>query len=151
MVNTTSAAKATMPPSSFSLSSVRLLDSDFKNAQDVDVRYVLSLDADRLFAPFRREAGLPTADPGYGGWEADGLDGHIGGHYLSACAQLCAATGDGRVRERLDYALGILAECQAAGSGYLGGVPGGRRLGEELATGTVDADLFTLHGRWVPL
>ncbi len=148
----TSAPKVTTPPSSFSLSSVRLLASDFKNAQDVDVRYVLSLDADRLFAPFRREAGLPTAAPGYGGWEADGLDGHIGGHYLSACAQLFAATGDERVRERLDYALGILAECQAAaGSGYLGGVPGGRRLGEELAAGTVDADLFTLDGRWVPL
>ncbi|MDQ0680670.1 DUF1680 family protein [Arthrobacter pascens] len=152
MVNTTSTAEATTPPSSFSLSSVRLLDSDFKNAQDADVRYVLSLDADRLFAPFRREAGLPTPAPGYGGWETDGLDGHIGGHYLSACAQLFAATGDPRLGTCLDYALGILAECQAAaGTGYLGGVPGGRRLGEELAAGTVDADLFTLNGRWVPL
>jgi DUF1680 family protein len=152
MVNATSAAKVTTPPSSFSLSSVRLLDSDFRNAQDVDVRYVLSLDADRLFAPFRREAGLPTAAPGYGGWEADGLDGHIGGHYLSACAQLFAATGDPRLGARLDHALRILAGCQAAaGTGFLGGVPGGRRLGEELAEGTVDADLFTLNGRWVPL
>lgn len=33
--------------SSFPLSSVRLLDSGFKNAQDVDLSYVLSLDADR--------------------------------------------------------------------------------------------------------
>ena len=137
---------------SFPLSSVRLLPSAFKNAQDVDLRYVLSLDADRLLAPFRREAGLPTAAPGYGGWEAEGLDGHIGGHYLSACAQLFAATGDSRIRERLDFVLAVLAECQdAAGDGYLGGVPGGRRLGEELAAGTVDADLFTLNGRWVPL
>lgn len=138
--------------SSFPLSSVRLLDSGFKNAQDVDLSYVLSLDADRLLAPFRREAGLPTAAPGYGGWEADGLDGHIGGHYLSACSQLFAATGNPRIRERLDHVLSVLAECQAAaGDGYLGGVPGGRRLGEELAAGTVDADLFTLNGRWVPL
>ena len=138
--------------SSFPLSSVRLLAGDFKNAQDVDLRYVLSIDADRLLAPFRREAGLPTAAPGYGGWEADGLDGHIGGHYLSACAQLFAATGDPHVRERLDHVLAVLAECQAAaGDGYLGGVPAGRRLGEELAAGTVDADLFTLNGRWVPL
>ncbi|HJV99614.1 MAG TPA: beta-L-arabinofuranosidase domain-containing protein [Arthrobacter sp.] len=138
--------------SSFPLSSVRLLPGDFKNAQDVDLRYLLSLDADRLLAPFRREAGLPVAAPGYGGWEADGLDGHIGGHYLSACAQLFAATGDPRIRERLDYVLAVLAECQAAaGDGYLGGVPGGRRLGEELAAGAVDADLFTLNGRWVPL
>lgn len=142
----------THPTTSFPLSSVRLLDSDFKSAQDVDVSYVLSLDADRLLAPFRREAGLPAAAPGYGGWEADGLDGHIGGHYLSACAQLAAATGDERIRARLDYVLTVLAECQAAaGDGYLGGVPGGRKLGEELAAGTVDADLFTLNGRWVPL
>lgn len=137
---------------SFPLSSVRLLASDFKNAQDADVRYVLSLDADRLLAPFRREAGLPTAAPGYGGWEAEGLDGHIGGHYLSACAQLLAATGDARLRERLDHVLEVLAECQSAsGDGYLGGVPGGHALGEELAAGTVDADLFTLNNRWVPL
>ncbi|MCU1516352.1 MAG: hypothetical protein JWQ75_1073, partial [Pseudarthrobacter sp.] len=138
--------------SSFPLSSVRLLDSEFKNAQNVDLRYLLGLDADRLLAPFRREAGLPTAAPGYGGWEADGLDGHIGGHYLSACAQLFAATGDPRIRERLDHTLAVLAECQAAaGDGYLGGIPGGRGLGAELAAGTVDADLFTLNGRWVPL
>jgi DUF1680 family protein len=138
--------------SSFPLSSIRLLASDFKNAQDVDVRYLLSLDAERLFAPFRREAGLPTAAPSYGGWEAEGLDGHIGGHYLSACAQLFAATGDPMVGERLGHALDILAECQAAvGNGYLGGVPDGRKFGEELAAGNVDADLFTLHGRWVPL
>ncbi|MBT2534124.1 glycoside hydrolase family 127 protein [Arthrobacter sp. ISL-48] len=138
--------------SSFPLSSVRLLASDFKKAQDVDVRYLLSLDPERLFAPFRREAGLPTAAPSYGGWEAEGLDGHIGGHYLSACAQLFAATGDPILRERLGRALDILAECQAAaGSGYLGGVPGGRKLGRELAAGNVDADLFALNGRWVPL
>ncbi|QOD04783.1 glycoside hydrolase family 127 protein [Pseudarthrobacter sp. BIM B-2242] len=138
--------------SSFPLSSVRLLDSGFKHAQDVDLRYLLSLDTDRLLAPFRREAGLPTAAPGYGGWEADGLDGHIGGHYLSACAQLWAATGDPRIREKLDDVLAVLAECQAAaGDGYVGGVPCGRGLGEELAAGKVDADLFTLNGRWVPL
>jgi DUF1680 family protein len=137
---------------SFPLSSVRLLDSGFKNAQDVDLQYVLSLDTDRLLAPFRREAGLPTAAASYGGWEAEGLDGHIGGHYLSACAQLFAATGDPRVRERLEHVLSVFAECQAAaGDGYLGGVPGGRRLGEELAAGNVDADLFNLNGRWVPL
>jgi DUF1680 family protein len=118
----------------------------------VDARYLLSLDADRLFAPFRREAGLPTAALSYGGWEAEGLDGHLGGHYLSACAQLIAATGDPLVGNRLRYVLDILAECQAAaGDGYLGGVPGGRKLGEELAAGNVDADLFTLNGRWVPL
>ncbi|MBT2514172.1 glycoside hydrolase family 127 protein [Arthrobacter sp. ISL-30] len=139
-------------PSSFPLSRTRLLDGDFKKAQDTAIRYVLTLDPDRLCAPFRREAGLTTATAAYGGWESDGLDGHIAGHYLSACAQLHAATGDSRLLARLEHVLGILEQCQdAAGDGYLGGVPGGRKLGLELAAGTVDADLFTLNGRWVPL
>lgn len=140
-----------VPPSSFHLSRVRLLDGDFKAAQDTDIRYLLSLDASRLFAPFQREAGLTTAEPGYGGWEAEGLDGHIGGHYVSACAQLFAATGDPRLSRKLQEALDVLAECQEAAGGYLGGVPGGQKLGEELAAGKIDADLFTLNSLWVPL
>lgn len=149
---TTATAETTAPPSSFALNSVRLLASDFKNAQDTSIRYVLALDADRLCAPYRREAGLPTTAAAYGGWESDGLAGHIGGHYLSACAQLFSATDDARLLERLQYVLAEFEECQnAAGTGYLGGVPGGRRLGEELRAGEIDADVFTLNGRWVPL
>ncbi|MDQ0924533.1 DUF1680 family protein [Pseudarthrobacter sp. W1I19] len=149
---TTAFAETTLPPSSFPLSSVRLLAGDFKNAQDTSIRYVLALDADRLCAPYRREAGLTTTAAAYGGWESDGMGGHIGGHYLSACAQLFAATGDARLLERLQYVLGVFEECQdAAGTGYLGGVPGGRRLGDELRAGEIDADIFTLNGRWVPL
>ena len=138
--------------STFPLGSVRLLDSDFKNAQDVGLRYVLELNPDRLCAPYLKEAGLSTSAAVYAGWESDGLAGHIGGHYLSACAQLYAATGDPRLLERVHYVLGVFEQCQAAsGDGYLGGVPGGRALGQELAAGDVDADLFTLNRRWVPL
>lgn len=143
---------ATLSPSTFPLSSVRLLPSDFKNAQNTDIRYILALDADRLCAPYLGEAGLESTVAGYGGWESDGMGGHIGGHYLSACAQLFAATGDTRLLERLQYVLRVFELCQTTdGSGYLGGVPGGRQLGVELAAGKVDADLFTLNGRWVPL
>ncbi|WP_427118243.1 beta-L-arabinofuranosidase domain-containing protein [Pseudarthrobacter scleromae] len=143
---------APLPPSSFPLDRVRLLPSSFKTAQDVDVRYVLELDADRLCAPYLMEAGLETAAEPYGGWEYDGMGGHIGGHYLTACARLFAATGDIRLLERVQYVVGVLDQCQAAaGTGYLGGVPDGRRLGEELAAGIIEADLFTLNGRWVPL
>ncbi len=54
--------------------------------------------------------------------------------------------------DRLEHLVEVFWRCQAAGGdGYVGGVPGGRALGEELAAGTVDADLFTLNGRWVPL
>ncbi len=137
---------------SFPLTAVRLLDGPFRTAQDADVRYVLALDPDRLCVPYLREAGLEPEVDGYGNWEGDGMGGHIGGHYLSACAQLWAATGDDRLRDRLDHVLDVLERCQAAvGTGYLGGVPGGRALGEELAAGVVDADTFSLNGRWVPL
>lgn len=140
------------PTSTFPLDSVRLLDGDFKAAQDASIRYVLELDAERLCAPYLQEAGLDSAAEPYGNWESDGMGGHIGGHYLSACAQLFAATGDARLLERLDHVVGVLGRCQdAGGDGFVGGVPGGRALGQELAAGTVDADLFTLNGRWVPL
>ncbi|WP_230674281.1 beta-L-arabinofuranosidase domain-containing protein [Rathayibacter sp. Leaf248] len=141
-----------MPPiSRFPLDEVRLLPSAFADAQATGLRYLLELDPDRLLAPFLREAGLPTG-PGYGNWEADGLDGHIGGHALSASALMLAATGDDAARQRMEILLDGMQRAQdAVGTGYLGGVPGGRALGEELARGQVDADLFTLNGRWVPL
>lgn len=145
----------TQPPApvrTFPLAAVRLLDGPFKDAQDADVRYVLALDPDRLCAPYLREAGLPEDAPGYGNWEGDGMGGHVGGHHLSACAQLWAATCDERLRARVEHVVGVLERCAAAlGTGYVGGVPGGARLGEELAAGVVDADTFSLNGRWVPL
>ena len=144
--DSTTLSTATFPPGA-----VRLLDSDFRRAQDTSVRYLLELDADRLLAPYRREAGLEALAPPYGSWESDGMGGHIGGHYLSACARLYAATGDPRLMERLEYVVGELARCQSPASGFVGGVPRGEALGAELGDRRVDADLFTLNGRWVPL
>ncbi len=43
---------------SFGLEEVSLLEGPFKNAQKVDINYILELEADRLLVPFRREAGL---------------------------------------------------------------------------------------------
>lgn len=42
----------------FSLREVELLNSPFSEAQKVDLNYILSLDPDRLLAPFLREAGF---------------------------------------------------------------------------------------------
>ena len=78
---------------SFSLSSVRLLDSPFLKAQQTDMKYILELDADRLLAPYLKEAGLTLLKDNYDNWENTGLDGHIGGHYLSALSEMYAATG----------------------------------------------------------
>ncbi len=36
----------------FALQDVKLLDSPFKHAQDLNKKYLLELDADRLLAPF---------------------------------------------------------------------------------------------------
>ncbi|MBM7412581.1 DUF1680 family protein [Clavibacter michiganensis] len=136
----------------FPLSAVRLGDGPLRHAQLTDVEYVLRLDPDRLLAPFLREAGLDSPAPSYGSWEAIGLDGHIGGHYLSALAQLHAATGDPRLLPRLEHMLDVLERCQeAAGDGWLGGVPDGREFGRTVASGRIEADTFDLEGRWVPL
>ena len=76
---------------SFPLSSVTLLESPFRQAQQVDMQYMLALDPDRLLAPYLREAGLPPKAESYGNWENTGLDGHIGGHYLTALALMYAS------------------------------------------------------------
>ena len=78
----------------FNLNDVRLTGGPFKTAQDANLRYLMALDPDRLLAPFRREAGLAPRKPSYGNWESSGLDGHMGGHYLSALALMYASTGD---------------------------------------------------------
>lgn len=136
----------------FPLSAVRLGDGPLRHAQLTDVEHVLRLDPDRLLAPFLREVGLDSPVPSYGSWEEIGLDGHIGGHLLSALAQLHAATGDPRLLPRLEHMLDVLERCQeAAGDGWLGGVPDGREFGRTIAEGRIEADTFDLEGRWVPL
>src|SRR5262245_46682576 len=86
----------------FALSQVRLLDGPFARAQARNREYVRALEVDRLLAPFRLEAGLPPRAQGYPNWEATGLQGHTAGHYLTALAQVWAATGDAEAKQRLD-------------------------------------------------
>ena len=48
---------------SFPISSVRLTDSPFKHAEELDIQYLLGINPDRLLAPYLKEAGLqPKAD-----------------------------------------------------------------------------------------
>lgn len=111
---------------------------------------LLTLDADRLLAPYRKEAGLPPKAENYPNWENTGLDGHIGGHYLSALAQMYASTKNPEIGKRLNYMLDELAQCQSD-DGYLGGVPNGRKIWQEIASGDIRAGRFNLNGGWVPL
>jgi uncharacterized protein len=112
----------------FDLSQVRLLDGPFKDAQERDLQYLLSLDPDRLLVMFRSTAGIfsyTSYVQAYGGWESptSGLRGHTMGHYLSACALMYASTGDERLKKRTDYLVGELAKCQdkLAENGYHAG------------------------------
>lgn len=136
----------------FSLQQVRLLPGVFKDAQQTDMNYMLALDPDKLLAPYLREAGFTPKKESYGNWENTGLDGHIGGHYLSALSNMYASTGDARMNERLDYMLSELKRCQdKIGTGYVGGIPGGVAMWNDIAKGRIKSDTFSLNDKWVPL
>ncbi len=136
----------------FHLSSVTLLDSPFLEAQETDAEYISELDPDRLLAPYLIDAGLEPKAPLYGNWENTGLNGHIGGHYLTAVAQMYASTGDTEMLERLNYFIDELERCQVAnGNGYVGGIPNGQKIWKEVSEGKINAGGFSLNGGWVPL
>lgn len=135
----------------FGLKDVRLLDGPMKTAQQTDLKYILAHDPDRFLAPFRKEAGLPEKAKAYGSWESMGLGGQTCGHYLSALAMMWASTGDPECKRRLDYMVGELAECQKAfGTGYVGGVPNGKVLWDEIESGKLKVTGFGVNDRWVP-
>ncbi len=135
----------------FNLHEVRLLDGEFKVAQDTAAEYLLSLEPDRLLAWFRKDAGLDPRAESYGGWETRGVAGHSLGHYLSACSLAWASTGDQRFRHRVSYIVAELAECQRAnGNGYVAAIPGGKQAYAEVAQGNIRSAGFDLNGVWVP-
>lgn len=139
-------------PNLFPISDVQLLEGTFKHARDLNLEVLLQYDADRLLAPYRKEAGLPEKAKSYPNWE--GLDGHIAGHYLSAMAMNYAATGNKECLARMDYMLQELAECLAAnsannadwGKGYLGGFPNSNKIWSTFRKGNFDA----YNSAWAP-
>lgn len=141
---------AAEPLELFPLADVRLAPSIFLDGQSTDLHYLMALDADKLLAPFLREAGLPFKQPSYGNWESSGLDGHLGGHYVTALSLMYAATGDQEVLARLNYVIAELKKCQQNSNGYLGGIPGGKEAFEQIAQGSLKVDNFSVNGKWVP-
>ena len=110
----------------FPLQEVRLLDGPFRHAMELDGAYVLALDTERLVRNFRINAGLPSPGEPLGGWEAPNceLRGHFVGHYMSACAQMYAATGEERYKEKGQAVVRALGQCQEKlGNGYLSAFP----------------------------
>ena len=99
-----------------------------------------------------KEAGLEPKADNYTNWENTGLDGHVGGHYLSALAYMYASTGNLEIKGRLDYYISELKRCaDASGDGYISGVPGGRQTWKEISEGDIRAASFSLNDKWVPL
>lgn len=135
----------------FPLGDVTLLDGPLKDARDLNVRVLLEYDCDRMLAPYRKEAGLEPRKPSYPNW--DGLDGHVGGHYLSALA-INAATGNEECRRRMEYMVAELKLVLEANNsrgeewckGYIGGVPNSAAVWDSFRKG----DFRIYSGTWAP-
>ncbi len=132
---------------------VRLTGGPLKRAQDLDAKYLLSLEPDRMLAFYRKLAGLAPKAEGYTGWDAEGrqLTGHIAGHYLSAVSLMFAATGDARFQQRADYIVRELKAVQDAhGDGFAGALQGVKTALAEVSHGVVRSSNFDLNGLWSP-
>ncbi|WP_370550219.1 beta-L-arabinofuranosidase domain-containing protein [Hymenobacter sp. BT559] len=135
----------------FPLAQVQLLDGPFKVAEQADAKYLLKIEPDRLLADFREHSGLQAKGKRYGGWESTGLAGHTLGHYLSACALAYASTGQAEFKQRVDYIVAQLDECQQARkTGYVGAIPKEDQLWAEVASGNIRSHGFDLNGAWSP-
>ena len=135
----------------FPLGDVTLTGGVLKKARDLNITTLLKYDCDRLLAPYRKEAGLEPKAKAYPNW--DGLDGHVGGHYLTAMA-INAATGNDECRKRMEYMIGELQACADAnvknhpewGRGYVGGMPNSDRLWSTFKKG----EFGVYFGSWAP-
>jgi len=135
------------------LSRVRLTGGPLKHAQDITATYLLSLDPDRMLAPYRTGAGLAKKAEPLTGWDGGGrnLTGHIAGHHLSGVSLMYEATGDARFKARADYIVAELEEVQRKhGDGYVGALEGVRVAFAAVSRGEIRSGSFDLNGLWSP-
>ncbi|MBQ7471044.1 MAG: glycoside hydrolase family 127 protein [Prevotella sp.] len=166
-------AQSELYPNHFELGEVTLLDGPFRKAMLLNNQVLLQYDVDRLLTPYVRQAGLSaTTDtndkyyhwtslhPSFTNWgdNSFNLDGHVGGHYLSALALAYAANDDpavkAQMKERMGYMIGVMKDCQDAYDtntqglyGFIGGQPI-NDVWTVLYNGTITA--YTNKGGWVP-
>ena len=135
----------------FPLGDITLLDGPLKHARNLNVQVLLKYDCDRMLAPYRKEAGLQPRKPSYPNW--DGLDGQVGGHYLTALA-INAATGNEECRKRMEYMISELQLVLDANNqrheawchNYIGGVPNSAKMWTAFSKG----DFGPYFGTWAP-
>ncbi len=90
---------------------------------DLEIRYLLSLDEERLLRGFCDIAGIHSDSPLYGGWETSAIQGHTMGHYLTALSQAYATNGSAELLKKINRILYVLGLCQNKESGYLAAIP----------------------------
>ena len=166
-------AQSALYPKHFDLEQVTLLNGPMKKAMDLNIEVLLKYDVNRLLTPYVRQAGLAattdstspyfqwlTKHPNFNNWGDASFDlsGHVGGHYLSALALAYAACHDtakkAQLKERLDYMIGVMKDCQEQFDehhdglyGFIGGQPINSDW-EALYRG--DIQPYKRHGGWVP-
>lgn len=125
----------------FSMGDVELLDPYTQNAFSLEVKYLKSLDAEKLLKGFCEIAGLPSDATKYGGWETSAIQGHTLGHYLTAVSQAYATSGDEELKKIADRIVEVLAECQNKETGYFAAIP---------ESHYVQIEQGNTAGTWVP-
>ncbi len=119
---------------------VTLLDKYEQNAFEKEVKYLKSLDADKLLRGFCDIAGISWDAEKYGGWETSAIQGHTLGHYLTAVAQAYSYSKDEDLKAITDHMISVLADCQGE-NGYLAAIPESHY--EQIECGNTS-------GTWVP-
>ena len=165
-------AQSILYPQHFDLNEVILTGGPMRNAMKVNAELLLRYDADRLMAPFVREAHLNsgkyqdflTKHPSFRNWGdySWSLEGHVGGHYITALALAYSAMKNDaelaplaqKCLDRMNYCLEIMKDCQDAYNGntegmegFIGGQPY-TEMWRGLYSGNLDA--FRKFGGMVP-
>ncbi|MCR5395005.1 MAG: glycoside hydrolase family 127 protein [Bacteroidales bacterium] len=161
-------------PARFAIDQVTLLDGPFLRAQQLNYRTMMEYDVDRLLTPYVRQSGLAATRDSkspYYQWEHEhpaftsfawnpalAMDGHMLGHYLSALSLACSSCHDpvqqSQMRERVDYIIRVLDDCQRmydsnkdGMKGFLGGIPD-----NGIWTSLLESDyrVYNQRGHWTP-
>ena len=152
-------AQSKLYPQLFDLQDVVINDGPFRHAQELNCQVLLQYDLGRLMQPYENQAGLPESGKAFENWGGTyGLQGHVGGHYISALAISYASCQDATVKaqlkERMDRFVTRLKDCQqvwdqhenAIMHGYCGAVYNSEKVFTTLAVGNMDE----YWKSWVP-
>jgi len=90
--------------SQFAYGDVKLTGGPLKAQFDHTLNYYMALDEDRVLKVYRQRTGLPAPGKDMGGWydPNDFAPGHCFGQWVSALARFFAATGDEKVRQKVE-------------------------------------------------